>query len=57
MHKTLAIVVTWNKRDMLDRMLQSLLASGPRDYDLVIVDNVSSDGTIEMLADKYPWVM
>ncbi len=54
--KTLAIVVNWNKCDTLDRMLESLLASGPREFDLVVVDNGSTDGSIEMLRGKYPWV-
>ena len=53
---TLAIVLNWNKRATLERMLESLLASGPRDYDIVVVDNGSTDGSVEMLREKYPWI-
>ena len=33
--KTLAIVVNWNKWSVLDTMLKSLLASGPRAVDIL----------------------
>lgn len=53
---TLAIVLNWNKRATLERMLESLLASGPREFDIVVVDNGSTDGSVEMLREKYPWI-
>lgn len=53
---TLAIVVNWNKRDMLDRMLASLRAGGRTDFDTVVVDNASTDASVEMLREKHPWV-
>ncbi len=55
-HDTLAIVVTWNKAAMLDAMLESLRASGPVEFDVIVVDNASTDGTVAMLAERHPWV-
>jgi GT2 family glycosyltransferase len=54
---TLAIIVTWNKADVLDTMLTSLRASSPAGlFDVLVVDNASSDHTAALLAEKHPWV-
>jgi len=53
---TLSIVlVCWNNKAYLDPCLQSLFDSGMRHtFDVVVVDNGSTDGSQAMLADKYP---
>ena len=56
MPRTIAIVLNWNKRATLEVMLESLLAAGPRDFDIVVVDNCSTDGSVEMLRERYPWI-
>jgi GT2 family glycosyltransferase len=54
--RTLIIIVNWNKADVLDTMLQSLEASGPREYDAVLVDNASTDNSVALVRQKYPWI-
>jgi len=54
--RTIAIVLNWNKRATLEVMLESLLASGPLEFDIVVVDNGSTDGSVEMLRERYPWI-
>jgi GT2 family glycosyltransferase len=51
------VVVTWNTKEMLRRCLRSVL-SGTCGLALeaTVVDNGSSDGTVEMLADEFPSV-
>lgn len=47
------LVVTWQGRDLLAACLDSL-ARQTVPYRLVVVDNASTDGTAELLADRFP---
>jgi GT2 family glycosyltransferase len=51
------IIVNWNSRDFLDRCLQSF-AQAPcsRSVEIIVVDNASSDGSPEMVAERFPEV-
>jgi len=46
-------VVTWNGAHLLPQCLDAVLPEGAR---VVVVDNASTDDTIELLAEKYPAV-
>jgi GT2 family glycosyltransferase len=51
------IVVNWNRRDLLAACLQSLGRQTHADYQVIVVDNGSSDGSPEMvakMAETYP---
>ena len=50
------IIVNYNGRDDLDRCLQSLEEAGEADYELILVDNASSDGSADHVAAHYPQV-
>ena len=51
------IIVNWNTREILDECLRSVYASQTsKQFDLWVVDNASSDGSVQMLQDKYPQV-
>lgn len=55
--KLSVIVVSWNVRDLLRECLHSLERemSLPRDdWELVVADNDSEDGTVAMLRDEFP---
>ncbi|WP_168800532.1 glycosyltransferase family 2 protein [Cellulomonas telluris] len=52
-----ALVVSWNGADLLRPCLDSLLAQTARDeLEVVVVDNGSADGTLELLRTEYPTV-
>nr|MBN1230114.1 glycosyltransferase family 2 protein [Anaerolineae bacterium] len=52
------IIVNWNTRDYLHRCLQSIYAGdGDFTYDVVVVDNGSTDGSVQMVQDSFPQVM
>jgi GT2 family glycosyltransferase len=43
------IVVNWNRQDLLRACLQSLQQQIFRDFELIVVDNGSTDGSLELL--------
>ena len=54
------IIVSWNTRDLLEACLDSVWRGIEASRDLVIevfvVDNASTDGTVSMLKEGYPWI-
>jgi GT2 family glycosyltransferase len=52
------LIVSWNGQKDLSTCLESIHKSQPFyfHFDVFIVDNGSSDGTVEWLNDYYPWV-
>lgn len=53
--RPLAVIVTYNGMQWLDRCLGSLL-DGSVAVDMVVVDNGSTDGTVEAVRDRYSQV-
>ena len=58
--KICAIVVTYNRKKMLESCLRALLGQDYKDFDIIIVDNASTDGTAEFvepyLSDKVKYL-
>ncbi len=56
--KSTVILVSWNSREDLGPCLDSLAAQDlPRDrFEAIMVDNGSSDGSVEYVRENYPWV-
>jgi GT2 family glycosyltransferase len=51
------VLVCWNNKAYLDPCLKSLYEGGLRSsFDVVVVDNGSTDGSQQMLAEKFPQV-
>ncbi len=48
-----AVVVTWNRRDLLEESLAALEAQSLPPAAIVVVDNASTDGTAQLLADRF----
>jgi GT2 family glycosyltransferase len=53
-YATTAVVSTWNKCDDLRENLAGLFAQERPFAEVVVVDNASSDGTLEMVAAEFP---
>lgn len=51
-----ALVVTFKRSELLKGCLEALLAQTRALDGVVVVDNASNDGTVEMLQREFPWV-
>lgn len=47
--KSIVVIVTWNRLDLLKPLLESLKKQKDKDFGIIVVDNGSSDGTLEFL--------
>jgi GT2 family glycosyltransferase len=54
--KVSVIVLNWNGRDMLAGCLGSLALQTFRDFEVILADNGSSDGSAEYVRERFPWV-
>ena len=50
------IIVNWNGKGHLECCLDSLAGQNFRDFEVVLVDNGSTDGSVPFLQERYPWV-
>ncbi|MFH1192650.1 MAG: glycosyltransferase family 2 protein [bacterium] len=51
------IIVNWNVRDLLERCLASIYKETQNlDFEVIVVDNASSDGSVEMIKENFPQV-
>ncbi|MGB3919994.1 glycosyltransferase family 2 protein [Methanothrix sp.] len=50
------VVLNYNGRDLLDGCLSSLASQTYSPFEVVLVDNGSSDGSPEYIREQYPWV-
>jgi GT2 family glycosyltransferase len=54
--KVTIVVITYNNKDIIDENLQSIQKLVYSNYDCILVDDCSTDGTCEYVKGKYPWV-
>lgn len=50
------VVVNWNSRADLEACLESLRAQTHRELEVVVIDNASTDGSVEMVRARHPEV-
>ena len=54
--KVIAVVVTYNRRDLLLESLAAVLAQTRAPDQVIVVDNASEDGTAAAVRDQFPAV-
>ncbi|MBD2242600.1 glycosyltransferase family A protein [Nostoc sp. FACHB-888] len=52
--KISVIIPTYNRKHYLERAINSVLNQTYTDYELIVVDDASTDGTKTFIAEKYP---
>jgi GT2 family glycosyltransferase len=50
------IIVTWNGRELLEPCLSAVATQQGVDAETILVDNGSTDDTVELVRDRFPWV-
>lgn len=50
------VVLSWNTRELLSACLASLEAVRRDDWQVIVVDNDSADGSADMVAERFGWV-
>ncbi len=48
------VIVNWNRKDDLKECIQSIIDQTYKNIEIIIVDNHSIDGSIEMVEDEFP---
>jgi GT2 family glycosyltransferase len=51
-----AVIVNYNTRDLLEKCLSSLLAAADVKVHTIVVDNASTDGSVELVRTRFPEV-
>lgn len=54
--RVVAVVVTWNRRELLLRSLAAVLGQEPAPTQVVVVDNASTDGSGQAVQERFPQV-
>jgi GT2 family glycosyltransferase len=52
--RVVAVVVTWNRRELLAEALQAVTGQRPAPAHVVVVDNASTDGSADLVRDRFP---
>jgi len=52
--KVIAIVLNWNGKDNTFECLKSLKSVEYPNYEIIVVDNASTDGSQKFLREKFP---
>ena len=50
------IIVNWNGRQHLETCLSAVAAQQGITFETILVDNGSTDGSVEFVRDRFPWV-
>jgi len=50
------IILNWNGKEILEKCLDSLKKTDYDNMHVLVVDNASTDGSVEMVKKNYPWV-
>lgn len=54
--KVAIVIVNWNKKNDVLALLNSLRDLNYPDYEIIVVDNASTDGSVEAIRERFPYV-
>lgn len=50
------IIVNWNAKDYIEQCIDSILSQTYQNFEIILVDNASSDNSVKIVQQKYPQV-
>ena len=50
------VIINWNGRHHLEQCLEAVAAQQGVEFETIVVDNGSTDGSVAFLRERYPWV-
>ncbi|TSC85977.1 MAG: Uncharacterized protein G01um10147_1044 [Microgenomates group bacterium Gr01-1014_7] len=50
------IILSYNTKEITNECLKRLQAKNKKNIEVIVLDNASSDGSVEMIKKNYPWV-
>src|SRR3989344_4230145 len=50
------VVLNWNGKQHLETCFNSIKDQSYKDFETLLVDNGSNDGSVEFVREKFPWV-
>lgn len=56
MHRVSVIILNWNGKQHLERCLSSVLRQTYPNFEVILVDNGSTDGSVEFVRERFPEV-
>ncbi len=48
------VIVNWNAKDFLRNCIRSIIRETEKPHEIIIVDNASGDGTVQMVETEFP---
>ncbi len=55
--KLSVVILNWNGKELMEKFLPSVVQNTPQDWaEVIVADNGSTDGSLEMLKEKFPTV-
>lgn len=54
--RVVVVIVNWNGRHFLDRCLKAVLTQTHEDFEIVLADNGSTDGSVSFVRERFPSV-
>jgi len=54
--KTAVVILNWNTKEFLEKFLPGVLESAGKDAEVIVADSGSTDGSMEMMKEKFPKV-
>lgn len=54
--KTAVVILNWNTKEFLEKFLPGVLESAGKDAEVIVADSGSTDGSMEMMKEKFPEV-